>query len=105
MKTKAELEADLSKYTEVLFAMSAALDDDLDDLFDDLFEDEPEDDFDPVADSAAETLELIGINWLLITQAVCGDGSRGSYAQIPKSMDFFMVVLQALDRWFRHMFR
>ena len=35
MKTKAELEADLSKYTEVLFAMSAALENDLDNLFND----------------------------------------------------------------------
>lgn len=56
-------------------------------------------------DDIADLLDLTALNWTEIALSMTGDGSRGSYDQIPKSVDFFSVCLQAPDREFRHMFR
>ena len=39
-----------------------------------------------------EVMELVGIDWLRIAEAIHGDGTRGSYDQIPKSADYFSII-------------
>ncbi|KAK7027090.1 hypothetical protein R3P38DRAFT_2394612, partial [Favolaschia claudopus] len=51
-----------------------------------------------------ELLELVALDWMEIA-AYLGDTSRGPYNNIPKSTDFFSVLLQSPDRYFRNMFR
>ena len=50
-------------------------------------------------------LEIAGIHWESIAEHFHRTGPRGPYNQIPKSVDFFFVCLNAPDRYFRHMFR
>jgi hypothetical protein len=101
--TQVQAQSDAIYAAEVLLSASIALEDDPD-L--DQFEDEDALEGDLLADDdISEILELSALNWMAIAQGMSGDGSRGSYDQIPKSLDFFSVCLQAPDREFRHMFR
>ncbi|KAJ7746116.1 hypothetical protein DFH07DRAFT_962995 [Mycena maculata] len=98
--TKIQEYSDILFVAENLIAASVALEEDLDDL--DEFE---EDEAELLCDDTSEILDLASLNWLEIAEHMLGDGSRGRYDKIPKSVDFFSVCLQAPDREFRHMFR
>ncbi|KAJ7125513.1 hypothetical protein C8R43DRAFT_958468 [Mycena crocata] len=100
--TKAQLQSDLLHVAENLMVASIALEDDPDDT-DLLGMDDDEADF--LTDDIADVLDLESLNWMAIAQCMSGDGSRGSYDQIPKSVDFFSVCLRAPNHKFRHMFR
>ena len=103
--TKAQNQSDAIYTAEKLLMASAALEDEPD--MDELGLFEAEDPFEAhlFADDTSEVLELSAFNWIAIAQAMTGEGSRGAYDQIPKSVDFFSVCLRAPDREFRHMFR
>ncbi|CAK5267076.1 unnamed protein product [Mycena citricolor] len=59
-----------------------------------------------ITDGYSEILQLAGFQWSDLAEWISAeDRSRGPYNQIPKSLDFFSVCLQAPDREFRHMFR
>ncbi|KAJ7182931.1 hypothetical protein C8R43DRAFT_941015 [Mycena crocata] len=98
--TKIQQYSDVLFIAENLLAASVALEEDVDDL--DGFE---EDEAELFCDDISEILDLTSLDWLEIAEFMLGDGSRGRYDQIPKSVDFFSVCLQAPDREFRHMFR
>ncbi|KAJ6528964.1 hypothetical protein B0H19DRAFT_1274585 [Mycena capillaripes] len=100
--TKAQTQADILYVAENLMAASVLLEDDPDDA--DLMglNDEEAEHF---ADDISDVLDLTALNWASIAEFMSGDGSRGPYDQIPKSVDFFSVCLRAPDREFRHMFR
>jgi hypothetical protein len=100
--TKAQTQSDLLYVAENIMTASVLLEDDPHDT--DLFGmEEEEDDF--WNDDVSDVLDLAALNWMAIAQSMSGDGSRGTYDQIPKSADFCTVCLQAPAREFRHMFR
>ncbi|KAJ7154412.1 hypothetical protein C8R43DRAFT_1126492 [Mycena crocata] len=106
--TKAQLQSDLLHVAENLMVASIALEDDPDDtdlLLEPYLLGMDDDEADFLTDDIADVLDLESLNWMAIAQCMSGDGSRGSYDQIPKSVDFFSVCLRAPDREFRHMFR
>ncbi|KAJ7140544.1 hypothetical protein C8R43DRAFT_954829 [Mycena crocata] len=84
--TKTQTQADVLHIAETMMAASVALEDDPDEA--DLlgYTEEEADLFD---DDIAEILDLTALNWMAIAQCMTGDGSRGTYDQIPKSVDFF----------------
>jgi hypothetical protein len=96
--TKVQTQSDTIYVAEGLLAISAALEDDDLDLE---FTDENIEAFEAdllMDDGISEILELSALSWMEIAQWMTGDGTRGSYDQIPKSADFFSVCLQALVR-------
>ena len=101
--TKAETQGDLLHIAEMFMAASMALEDDPIDAK--LLGLEESEAADLLEDDTGEVFELTALNWLEIVRYMTGDGSRGTYDQIPKSADFFSVCLRAPDREFRHMFR
>jgi hypothetical protein len=103
--TKAQTQADAIYVAERFFEASLALEDDTDLDGSGLLEEEDLLAAELLADDISEVLELAALNWTEIARYMVGDGSRGPYNQIPKSVDFFSVCLQAPDREFRHMFR
>jgi hypothetical protein len=66
----------------------AALNDDAD-----WSDDEEEEEFDVNVNSDREALELLALEQLGVVQSLSGDGSRGSYDNIPKSENFFPGLL------------
>ncbi|KAF7372024.1 DDE Tnp4 domain-containing protein [Mycena venus] len=95
--------SDLLLYVaESVMAASLLLEEDSDDA-DLLGIDEEEAEF--LSDDISEVLGLTALNSAEIAQYMSGDGSRGTYDQIPKSKDFFSICLRAPDCEFRHMFR
>ncbi|PPQ80935.1 hypothetical protein CVT24_012866 [Panaeolus cyanescens] len=110
--TKAEIQATILNISETLLMISGLVDDD-DDILGEGHDDElamalddgNEFDYDEDQDRVAEVLEYTSINWMLVAQFMMGDGSRGTYNQIPKSLDYFSTSLQSPDRYFRQMFR
>ena len=50
----------------------------------------------------SDILELTVFEWTKIA-ILMSDGTRGPYNQSPKSKDFFLTLLQALDCYFRKM--
>ncbi|KAJ7934848.1 hypothetical protein B0H13DRAFT_2481297 [Mycena leptocephala] len=101
---KAQTKSDLIYTTEGLLAASIAFEDDPDVEEMAIFQDEEAYEAD-LADDTADLLEISALMWLEIVERMDGDGSRGPYDKIPKSVDFFSVCLRAPDREFRHMCR
>ena len=99
--TKAQTQADVLHVAETFLTASLVLEEDPDEA--DLLGYDEEDVL--LHDDIDETLDLAALNWIAIAERMSGDGSRGTYDQIPKSADFFSVCLRAPDREFRHMFR
>lgn len=100
--TKAETQADVLAMAGAMFTASILLEDDLDEA--DLLALDAEE-AELFHDDISDTLDVSALNWVAIAEFMAGDGSRGTYDQIPKSKDFFSVSLMAPDREFRHMFR
>ena len=103
--TKVQTQSDLIYTVEAPLAVSLAIKDDEDTNLLLLFEHQEAIDMDSSTDDIGEILELSALNWIGIAEGMSGNGSRGPYTQISKSVDFFSICLQAPDREFRHMFR
>ncbi|KAJ7314285.1 hypothetical protein DFH08DRAFT_821639 [Mycena albidolilacea] len=95
--TKVETQSDLIYAAEALLAASIALEDDPETEQMALFEDQEAYDADLLADNTSDLLDITVLNWMEIAQQMTGDGSRGPYDKIPKSVDFFLDERDMFD--------
>ena len=93
----AQQQSELLVLAESLFQASLVLD---------LIDDEgflDEDGCDSDEDDIMDVLELTAFEWMKIA-IMMSDGWRGPYNIFPKTRDFFLISLQAPDRYFHKMF-
>ncbi|KAF7334180.1 DDE Tnp4 domain-containing protein [Mycena venus] len=89
--TKAQTKSDLIYTAEGLLTASIVFEDNPDVEEMALFEDQEAYEAD-LADDTSDLLEISALMWLEIVERMDGDGSRGSYDKIPKSVDFFSMT-------------